>query len=46
MIDFVEMQTFLPTIAMLTDDFKWEITKEDIGAIPKDLIKQNHHTVM
>lgn len=44
--DFVEMQTFLPTIGRFTDDFKWEIIKKDIGAIPKDLIQQNHHTVM
>lgn len=47
LIDFVKGNTFLPNINKLTDDFKWEIEKEDIVSPHKnDRIKSNHEKVI
>lgn len=47
LIDFVEEKTFLPNINKLTDDFKWEIEKEDIlNPHKNNIIKANHDRVI
>lgn len=47
LIDFVEEKTFLPNINKITDDFKWEIEKEDILDPHKNnIIKTNHDKII
>lgn len=49
LMDFVPDKTFLPNIGKRTDDFKREITKEDILRKEwerSDMIKANHDTIM
>ncbi len=47
LVDFVKEKTFLPNIHKFTDDFKWEIEKEDILNPHKHgKIKSNHDKVI
>lgn len=47
LIDFEKEKTFLPNIHKFTDDFKWEIEKEDILDSNKNtIIKTNYNKVI